>query len=91
MTGHELPVAADLGGSQQGFSVQVGEDTEESCAHLQDLRTDHLVGFGRALFVAARLVVDPIRPACGKKTATTKENMLYYSPLNALILEASVF
>ena len=63
--GHKLPVPADLRSSQQGLSVQVGEDAEESCTHLQDLWTDHLVGFGRALFMAARLVVDPIGPTCG--------------------------
>lgn len=56
VTGHKLPVAADLGRSQQGLGVQVGEDAEESCAHLQDLRTDHLVGFGWALFMAAWLI-----------------------------------
>lgn len=67
VTGHKLPVTADLSSSQQGFSVQVGEDTEESCTHLQDLRTDHLVGFGWALFMAAGLAVDPIRTTCGKK------------------------
>lgn len=66
MTSHKLPVAADLSSPQQGFSVQVGEDTEESCAHLQDLWTDHLSGFRRALFMAARLVVDPIGPTCGE-------------------------
>lgn len=59
--GHELPVSTDLGGSQQGFGVQVGEDAEESRTHLQDLGADHLVGFRRALFMAARFVVDPIR------------------------------
>lgn len=66
VTGHKLPVATDLSGSQQGFSIQVGEDTEESRAHLQDLGTDHLVGFGRALFMAAWLVVDPVRATCGE-------------------------
>lgn len=67
VTGHKLPVPADLGGSQQGFGIQVGEDAEESGAHLQDLWTDHLVGFGGALFMAAGLVVDTIRAACVKR------------------------
>lgn len=63
MAGHKLPVSADLGGSQQGFGVQVGENAEKGCAHLQDLWTDHLVGFGGALLVAAGLVVDAIGTA----------------------------
>lgn len=67
VTGHKLPVAADLGRSQQGFRIQIGEDAEESRTHLQYLWADHLVGLGRALFVAARLVVDPIRAAWGKE------------------------
>lgn len=67
VAGHEPPVPADLGGPQQGFGVQVGEDAEEGCAHLQDLWADHLVGFGGALFVAARLVVDAVRPSCQKR------------------------
>lgn len=57
VTGHKLPVAADLCGPQQGFGVQVGEDTEESCTHLQDLWTDHLVRFGRALFMTTWFTV----------------------------------
>lgn len=67
VAGHEPPVPADLGSSEQGFGVQVGEDAEEGCAHLQDLRADHLVGFGGALFVAAGLVVDTVRTSCQKK------------------------
>lgn len=71
VTSHKLPVPADLSSSQQGFSIQVGEDAEESRTHLQDLWTDHLVGFGRALFMTARLAVDPFRPSCGRKNPGT--------------------
>lgn len=65
MPSHKLPVAADLSGSQQGFGVQVCEDTEESGSHLQDLWTDHLVGFRRALCMAAGFAVDWFRPTYG--------------------------
>lgn len=58
MTGHKLPVTTDLSSSQQGFSIQVGEDTEESCTHLQNLWTDHLIGFRRALFMTTRFAVN---------------------------------
>lgn len=71
VTSHKLPVPADLGSSQQGFSIQVGEDTEESGAHLEDLWTDHLVGSGWALFMAAGLV-DPLRTTCAKIKALTQ-------------------
>ena len=63
VTSHKLPVPADLCSSQQGFGIQVGEDAEESCAHLQDLRADDFIGFRRALFMTARLAVDPFRPS----------------------------
>lgn len=59
VTSHKPPVAADLSSSQQSFSVQVGENAEESGTHLQDLWTDHLVGFGWALLMTAGLVVAP--------------------------------
>ena len=58
MASHELPVPADLRGSQEGFGVQVGEDAEEGRTQLQDLRADHLVGSGRALFITARFAVE---------------------------------
>lgn len=67
VTGHKLPVTAHLSRSQQGLRIQVGEDTEEGSAHLQDLRTDHLVGFEWALLKATGLAVDPIRTTCVKK------------------------
>lgn len=34
VTGHKLPVTANLGSSEQSFGIQVCEDTEEGCAHL---------------------------------------------------------
>lgn len=71
MTGHKLPVTADLGSSEQSFGIQVCEDTEESRTHLQDLWTDHLAGFGRALFVAAGLVVDSIRATWERESNQT--------------------
>lgn len=71
VAGHEPPVPADFCGSQQGFGVQVGEDAEEGCAHLQDLRADHLVGFGGALFVTARLVYT-VRTSCEKREALSE-------------------
>lgn len=67
MAGHKPPVPAHLGSSQESFGVQVGEDAEEGCAHLQDLWTDHLVGFGGALLVAAGLVVDAVRTSCEER------------------------
>lgn len=59
VAGHKPPVPAHLSSSQQGFSVQVGEDTEKSRTHLQNLWTDHLIGLGWALFMAAGFAVDP--------------------------------
>lgn len=71
VTGHKLPVTADLGSSEQSFGVQVCEDAEEGCTHLQDLWTDHLAGFGRALFMAAGLVVDSIRATWKRESNQT--------------------
>ena len=56
VSGHKLPVPADLGGAQERLGVQVGEDAEKGGSHLEHLRADHLVGLGRAaLVMAARL------------------------------------
>lgn len=85
VTGHKLPVTADLCSSQQGFSIQVGEDAEEGCTHLQDLWTDHLVGFGRALFMAAWLV-DPVRPTCGKKIHSVHLGLMFDSSYSYKLL-----
>lgn len=76
VSGHEPPVAADLGGFQEGFGVQVGKDAEERCTHLQDLWTYHLIGFRWALFMAARLAVNHIRPTCSNNTAFQTFNSL---------------
>lgn len=44
MASHEAPVPADLCSMQQGTGIQVGEDTEEGSAHLEDFWADDLIG-----------------------------------------------
>lgn len=44
VAGHKAPVAADLGGMQEGAGVQVGEDAEQGGSHLEDLWADDLIG-----------------------------------------------
>lgn len=72
VTSHELPVTADLSSSQQVFSVQVGEDTEQAGAHLQDLWTDHLIRLGRALLMTAGFTVHAFGPTYGKTVCCSR-------------------
>lgn len=64
MTSHKFPVTADFSSSQQGFRIQIGEDTEQAGTHLQNLWTDDLIRFRRALFMTTGFTVEPFRAAC---------------------------